>query len=191
VNGAFELVPFEEVREYIIKRAGVIEGAVVSGGEPSIYSGLKSLYDELKALGLKVKIDSNGLEPEIVADCNPDYVALDVKTSFEKYHLLNILPKYKDIHGRLRLSIDMVRKMGDSAEVRITAVPGIIDRNDIEYLVEELAGVKKVFIQQFEPAPQMLDNTYKSVKPYPIEELEVWRGIFFRASIDCVIRGNV
>jgi pyruvate formate lyase activating enzyme len=190
VNDAFEPALFDEVREYIIKRNGVIEGAVVSGGEPSIYGGLKNLCGELKALGLKVKIDTNGLEPEAVAGCNPDYVALDVKTSFEKYRLLNIPPNYNDIRGRLRLSIDMVRRMGDSAEVRITAVPGIVDRKDIESLTQELAGVKKVFIQQFEPAQLMLDPAYKSVKPYPIEELEVWCGIFFRASIDCVIRGR-
>jgi pyruvate formate lyase activating enzyme len=118
-------------------------------------------------------------------------VALDVKTSFEKYNLLNIPPKYNDIRELLRLSIDIVRKMGDSAEVRVTAVPGIVDRNDIESLAQELTGVKKVFIQRFESAPRMLDPAYKYVKPYPTEELEVWRGIFFRASIDCVIRGNV
>jgi pyruvate formate lyase activating enzyme len=190
VDGAFEPVSFDEVREYIVKRGGVIEGAVISGGEPSIHNGLKGLRGELKALGLKVKIDTNGLEPDVITGCNPDYAALDVKTSPEKYHLLNIPPKYNDIRERLRLSIDIVRKMGDSAEVRITAVPGIIDRDDIDCLAQELRGVKKIFIQQFETAPLMLDPSYKSVKPYPTTELEVWREIFIKAGIDCVVRGH-
>jgi pyruvate-formate lyase-activating enzyme len=84
----------------------------------------------------------------------------------------------------------MVRKMGDRAEIRVTAVPGIIDRDDIESLSDVLRGVKKIFIQQFEPAPLMLDTAYRSVKPYALDELERWRGVFLRAGIDCVVRGH-
>jgi len=189
VNGTFEPVRLDDIIEYIVKRKGVIEGAVISGGEPSVHGGLKSLRGELKTLGLKVKIDTNGLEPEVVMGCNPDYIALDVKTSLEKYHRLNVPLVYDDVRGRLRLSIDTVRKMGGNAEVRITAAPGIIDRDDIESLSEELRGVKKIFIQQFEPAPQMLDSAYQSVKPYTAVELESWRGVFLRAGIDCAVRG--
>jgi len=189
VNGTFEPVRLGDIMEYVVKRKGIIEGAVISGGEPSIHSGLKSLCGDLKAFGLKIKIDTNGLEPEAVLNSNPDYIALDVKTSLEKYHLLNIPQAYNDICGRLRMSIDTVRKMGGNAEVRITAVPGIIDRDDIESLSEELRGVKRIFIQQFEPARQMLDPEYQSVKPYAEVELESWREMFIRAGIDCAVRG--
>jgi len=189
IDGTFEPVRLDAVMEYAVRRRGVIEGAVIIGGEPSIHSELKSLCGSLKALGLKVKIDTNGLEPEAVVNCNPDYVALDVKTSLDKYHRLNIRPAYNDVRERLRASIDAVKNMGDSAEVRITAVPGIINREDIESLAVELLGVKKIFIQQFEPAPQMLDMAYRLVKPYSADELAGWRGIFLRAGIECAVRG--
>jgi pyruvate formate lyase activating enzyme len=182
-----EPLRFGGVKNYIVRHEGIIEGAVVTGGEPTIHSGLRELCGELKRLGLKVKIDTNGLEPERIAECDFDYLALDVKTSFKKYHLLNA--QHRDCGERLGRSIDIVKDMGERAEVRITAVPGIIERSDINGLCAELRGVNKVFIQQFAPSRQLLFLSYQSQKPYPAEELEIWRKKFLDAGIDCDIRG--
>jgi len=187
VNNAYGTVHFDEVREHLIKRMGLIEGVVISGGEPTLHAGLPKLCDALKVLGMRVKIDTNGLEPERIIVCDFDYLALDVKTSLKKYPLLN--SPYRDCAGRIGQSVDIVKSMGDYAEVRVTAVPGIVDRDDIAGLCVELHGVASVFIQQFEPGQPMLDPTCSTVKPYPVEELEIWQGMFLDAGIDCYIRG--
>jgi len=187
VLGQYEPIPFDDIKNYIIKYGDVIKGAVISGGEPSIQNGLKELCDDLKKLGLKVKIDSNGLEPENIIVCDYDYLALDIKTSFKKYALLK--SPYKDNNRRLSQSVDIAKTLGERAEIRVTAAPDIIDRDDINSLCVELRGVNKIFIQQFTPNQQTLDLSYQSTKPYPAEELEVWRGIFMDAGIDCTVRG--
>jgi len=193
VRGEHSLVPFSLIEKHIVKRKGVIiEGAVISGGEPTLHPGLPDLCDALKALGLKVKLDTNGLEPGALTACNPDYLALDVKTSFDKYRLLtnaaNHPYNYNDIKERLSESINIVKSMGGNAEVRITAVPGIVDRADIEVLRGELRGVGKVFLQPFNPGQPMLNPAYSSVKPYDVGELELMRDMFLEAGIRCAVR---
>ncbi|MDR2579089.1 MAG: radical SAM protein [Chitinispirillales bacterium] len=184
----FELVPFDDIKNHLIKRKGIVEGVVLTGGEPFLHDGLKGLCDELRGLGVGVKIDTNGLEPEKIIDCAPDYLAVDIKTVFPKYSLLNV--SYHDHRERLARSVDIVKSMGQAAEVRITAAPGIIDTGDINGLCVELRGVKKLFIQPFTPSPRLLDPAYSSTKPYELSELEGWRKKFSDAGIDCHIRAG-
>jgi len=183
----YEPIPFGDIRDYIVKHEGIIEGAVITGGEPSLHGGLADLCDELTALGLKVKIDTNGLEPEKIIVCDFDYLAVDIKTSFKKYSLLKT--PYSNTGERLGLSVDIAKSMGENAEARITAVPGIVGREDISSLCVELRGIHQLFIQQFNPNPQLVDPSYRSVEPYAVDELEIWRRKFMDAGIDCGIRG--
>jgi pyruvate formate lyase activating enzyme len=186
VLGQYESISLEAVKERVIKRKGVIEGVVVSGGEPTLHSGLAGLCGELRSLGLMVKIDTNGLEPDVLTGCRPDYLAVDVKAIPEKYRLLGW--RHGDCRERLSKSINIARAMGENAEIRITAVPGIVGRGDMEPLIPMLCGVSKVFIQQFNPTQPMLDPSCSSVKPYGADELEAMRDVLLGAGIDCAVR---
>jgi len=189
VLDSYPAIPFDTISGHIIKRKDVIiEAAVISGGEPTLHPGLKDLRDKLKALGLKVKIDTNGLEPDVLTTCRPDYLAVDIKTAPEKYRLLNAPYGDSGCRERLSKSIGIVKSMGDNAEIRITAVPGIIDCGDIESLLADLRGVSKVFLQRFNPNQPMLDPAYSSVKPYGADELESMLAILSDAGINCKIR---
>lgn len=187
VKDGHELLQWEPIRDYLKKRRGILDGAVISGGEPTLHSGLGYLCCELKNLGLKVKIDTNGLLPGKIEQNLPDYLALDVKTSFSKYNCLKT--PFSDTQDRLRQSLDIVRGMGEHAEVRITAVPGIVDESDVNELCKELAGVKNLFIQQFSNSSVLLDSTYAQNRPYEPEVLEKWREKFLEAGFNCQIRG--
>ena len=186
VNGEYDVVPFEAIEDHITKRKNVIEAAVISGGEPTLHLGLADLCDKIKSRGLKVKIDTNGLEPDVLTTCNPDYLALDIKTALDKYRKLN--SSYDNDRERLSKSIEIVKSMGENAEIRITAAPGIVDQGDIESLCIDLRGVSKVFIQQFNPNQPMLDPAYTLIKPYDVDELESMRNTFLKAGIECMLR---
>jgi len=189
VNEEHDAIPFGVIKEHIAKRKKVIEGAVISGGEPTLHPGLANLCGALRELGLKVKIDTNGLEPGALTACRPDYLAVDVKTAPEKYRLLNTALSAGDCRERLSKSINIVKSMGDNAEIRITATPGIINRGDMESLRAELQGVGKVFIQPFNPNQPTLNPAYSSsITPYDTEELELMRAVFSDAGINCNIR---
>ncbi len=79
----------EEILTYLKKRAGIMDGVCITGGEPLMHKDLPEFIAKVKALGYKVKIDTNGSYPERLAELidsgNIDYVAMDIKNSKEKY----------------------------------------------------------------------------------------------------------
>jgi pyruvate formate lyase activating enzyme len=83
-----DFISREEVRAFLKKRKDVLGGVCITGGEPLLHSDLGELIGEIKSLGLKVKLDTNGTIPERLREANVDYVAIDFKTSLEKYRLL-------------------------------------------------------------------------------------------------------
>ena len=87
-----QFVSIQDIIAHLKKRANVLSGFVISGGEPLTHPDLvRQLILEARALGYKIKLDTNGSFPdrlqELLSDpaCAPDYVALDVKTAPERY----------------------------------------------------------------------------------------------------------
>src|SRR5512137_801856 len=71
-------------------RQPFIDGVVISGGEPTLDPSLADWLAKIKALGLAVKLDTNGLCPAVLADLLKrqlvDYLAIDLKTAPQRYH---------------------------------------------------------------------------------------------------------
>ena len=88
----FEAKPFMEedaLIAFLEKRKGILDGVCITGGEPTLYSGLESLLRRIKALGYAVKLDTNGSNPTVLRHLAEekllDYVAMDVKNSPSRY----------------------------------------------------------------------------------------------------------
>ena len=56
--------PLDELLADLKKREGFIDGVVISGGEPTIDTGLPAFLSLLKERDLQVKLDGNGLAPK-------------------------------------------------------------------------------------------------------------------------------
>ena len=65
--GACPDIDTAEVLSDLAKRKTFIDGVVVSGGEPTLDNGLPVFLKGVKALGLDVKLDTNGLAPQVTA----------------------------------------------------------------------------------------------------------------------------
>jgi pyruvate formate lyase activating enzyme len=80
------------VRRFITSHKNWIDGLVLTGGEPTLVPGLADFAAEVAALGPMVKIDTNGLRPDILAEVlsrYPDaHFSVDVKAPFAKYPLV-------------------------------------------------------------------------------------------------------
>ena len=74
---------------YLKRRRTVIDGVVISGGEPTIQKDLFSTCLMLKQLGYPVKLDTNGSRPRIIRQLLNkklvDYIAMDIKTDPPNY----------------------------------------------------------------------------------------------------------
>ena len=71
----------DEIDQFLDSHKGFIDGVVISGGEPTLQPDLVSYIRYLKDKGYLVKLDTNGLRPDVLARALPllDYVAMDLK----------------------------------------------------------------------------------------------------------------
>ncbi len=79
----------DDILAYLKKRQGILDGVVISGGEPTMQPGLLSFAARVKELGLLIKLDTNGSKPKVIQDLlrekAVDYIAMDYKAPFYRY----------------------------------------------------------------------------------------------------------
>jgi len=152
----------ETVIRILEKRKKYVDAVVITGGEPTIHKEIPKSLKKLKEKGFAVKLDTNGFFPQVLKECLPfvDYVALDVKTSLEKYGRLGA----KDTIGFLR-TVEILKTGKVDYEFRTTVVPGFVDEEDITKMGEIVKGGKCFAFQQFIPG-DTLDKVLDNVNPY-------------------------
>ena len=89
IEGQVQLIPEREIFSFLKSRQGLLDGVVISGGEPTLQAGLEAFISKVKAFGFKVKLDTNGSNPSVLKELIEknllDYVALDYKAPFNRY----------------------------------------------------------------------------------------------------------
>ncbi|MCK4243570.1 anaerobic ribonucleoside-triphosphate reductase activating protein, partial [Candidatus Bathyarchaeota archaeon] len=158
------------VLEILESRKKYIDTVVVTGGEPTIQTALPHFLKKLKEQQFTIKLDTNGFYPGVLEKCLKyiDYIAVDVKTSPEKYFLLGA----KDITGFLR-TIEIVKRGDIDYEFRSTVVPGFIEEETISKIGELVNGAKRYAIQQFVTG-DTLDIAFNKVKPYSLSTIKLF-----------------
>ncbi|MBD3244219.1 MAG: anaerobic ribonucleoside-triphosphate reductase activating protein [Chitinivibrionales bacterium] len=169
-----DIVDPPAVRAFLEKRRGQIEGVVLSGGEPTIHESAADTAAAARALGYRVKLDTNGLLPDAIERIAPDYLALDLKTRPSFYRTLLRAP-FDDVERRLTAALAQVRRMGERAEVRITAAPGLVDMAVVEELSELLEGVSNVYLQPMQQRYPLLDSSFNVATNLSGDMLEAMR----------------
>ena len=134
----------EERREFL-------DAVVISGGEPTLQSDLVNFIRKVKGMGFLVKLDTNGTNPEVLEELVKekliDYVAMDLKQSFDKYEEVTCVPVKID---KVRRSINFLMQGEIPYEFRTTFVVGM-SPIDIENIAKEIAGANKFYIQKYNP----------------------------------------
>ncbi len=181
----------EEVLGFISKRKNLIDGVTITGGEPTLSRNLDSFLEKVKSIGLSVKLDSNGLKPDvlrrILARGLIDYAAIDIKTSPEKYSRL----AGTDVDFSLIIeSIDAIRGGGIDYEARTTCVPGFVTGDDLDTIGTLIGRVRNYHLQQFRSDTPLLDHSLMQVDPYPEETLLRFREAVLAFADRCEIRGT-
>lgn len=188
----------EEVLGYLAGRREWIDGLEITGGEPTLQEDLPEFLKKVKELGFSTKLDTNGSNPEVlerlIRENLVDYVAMDVKAPLnqEKYSRAIGLPvESQGIIEQVKRSISiLVGSNGIDYEFRTTVVPGLLDREDILLIAEELRGAKKYCLQQYKRDTPLVDETFRTITPYSIKELEEWRDTAKKNFQSCEVRGG-
>ncbi|MFH1837246.1 MAG: anaerobic ribonucleoside-triphosphate reductase activating protein [Candidatus Omnitrophota bacterium] len=179
----------DEILEFISARKKVLEGVVVTGGEPTIHDDLEKLIVKIKKTGLKVKLDTNGSDPKtlqkLIHKGLLDYLAIDIKTSLPKYHLV---VNEKELIDKVERSIRLVLLSTVPYELRTTCVPGIVNEEDFRLIGEFVRGAKKYCLQQFKPDITH-EKAFQKVKPYSKKEIEHLASVIGEYVEEVEIRG--
>ena len=190
VLGNVKIITAEEVFFFLEKRKGLLDGVVVTGGEPLLQEDIFDFCLNLKKMSYLVKIDTNGTFPEKIKELIEkkliDYVAMDIKAPKNKYEkLTNVKVDIKKIEE----SIKILQNSKIDYEFRTTFVPGMLTKNDIIEIGKWLKNSKKFYLQQFKPISPMISNELECKPPYSdkilIDTLEEIKSYFDI----CEIRG--
>ena len=174
----------EDALKILRSRKKYVNAIVITGGEPALNSDLPTFVRQLKDEGFSVKLDTNGFFPDVLEKCLPslDYVAMDFKTSLEKYKLLGA----SDTRNLL-LSLELLKKGSVDYELRNTTVPTIVTEEDIPKMGETVKGARRFAFQQFVPG-ETLDETFNSLKPYPPEVISSFAKIMRNYVNEVILR---
>jgi pyruvate formate lyase activating enzyme len=181
---------WDEILEFLKKRTGVVDGITISGGEPTIADELFSVISELRKLSLDIKIDTNGLRPDIVLTLIEnglvDYFALDIKTSPGKFRELTRSDLDFD---KIVETLELIRGHGVDYEIRSTCVPEFLDRDDLVRIRERTGRVKRYYLQQFVSDVELMDESMENSRVYTMNELEELKTCVESFADECEIRG--
>jgi len=161
-------IPMGLIKEYIEENAEFLDGVVVSGGEPTIHPDLPDLMRWLRSLGMKIKLDTNGSNPEMLRDLIRaglvDYVAMDLKAPLDE--------KYSQLVGceapliEIKHSIEILMTSGIDYEFRTTMVPTYLSPEDYERMAAYVGTARKLVLQHFSPR-NTIDPNLSVINPLP------------------------
>lgn len=151
-------IPLEEVLNYLEKRKNILEGVCITGGEPTLYSELPEFIQQIKSLGLKVKLDTNGTNPKLIQSLVHnqliDYVAMDIKNSKEHYKLSIGLENFNI--ASVEESVQFLMSSSLDYEFRTTVVAQHHSREDMISIGQWLQGARAYYLQPFKDSGDIL-----------------------------------
>jgi len=163
--------PMEVVLNFLDSRKGWLEAVCVTGGEPLFHDDLGVLLRIIKDRDLRAKVDTNGTFPSrlegLVKKGLIDHIAMDIKTSLDRYEEAAGIPLNTE---SLRRSMAVILDSGLEYTFRTTVVPGLVDEVEIKKIGLMLEGAALFQLQQFS-SEGSLDPAFRKKRPYPEEKV--------------------
>ena len=148
-----------------------VDAVVITGGEPTLQpEAVKDFCKKLKPLGFKIKLDTNGSNPqfiqELLNDNLIDFIAMDVKAPFTKegYEHVSKAGKFVD---NVKRSYRIILDSGIAHEFRMPVVPKLNEQM-LDDVAKEVKDSEKFVLEQFSGG-RCYDKAYNAVDS-PSEE---------------------
>ena len=182
-----ELIEEKDFFAFLDSKKKMLDGVVITGGEPTVSPGLHNFIKKIKALGFKVKLDTNGTNPAILktlfSENLIDYVAMDFKAPAGKFNSItqSVIP-FETILD----SISLLKASGVPHEFRTTLYPELTREDLIE--LSHFISKEKWFWQLF-VAKTALDPKARKLKSMKLSELKKIADEI-KPNVDVTIRGE-
>lgn len=143
---------YGEALAFISSRKHLLDAVVLSGGECTLHKGIVPLIEEIRLMGMKVKIDTNGSNPPVLNILLKkglvDYVALDFKAPAHKFLTLT----KSDLFCSFESSLSLLLRSGIDFEVRTTVHESLLNVRDLREMInflEEKGYTGTYYIQHY------------------------------------------
>jgi pyruvate formate lyase activating enzyme len=181
----------QDVLAFLRKRIGMLEGVVISGGEPTLQKDLEPFIAEIKTMGYNLKLDTNGTRPWVVNSLIDkklvDFIAMDIKAPPSRYE--EITRRQMDLQP-IEESIDLLLEGRVDYEFRTTVAPQL-STADILLIATRIRRSKRYVLQQYRTPGLGVDmfGVVDSPRPRPAEFLHTAARLAGRFVRHCEVRG--
>lgn len=169
---SYDTVAERPLVRYWRRNRDFLDGVCITGGEPTLQEDLPRLCRRIKSLGLKVKLDTNGSNPQmlrkLIKEGLLDYIAMDIKAPLGKYPALTAVEG--ETIDKVRESIHIIISSGVEHEFRTTVIKEKHSQEDIGAIAREVKDAQCFVLQRFVPQ-EVMEEDYRYCTPYSEEEM--------------------
>ena len=187
-GSAAPLMDDEKFFGFLEKRHGLLDGVAITGGEPLMRTDIADFIRKIRAMGFKVKLDTNGYHPERLQELYRegllDYVAMDIKNSLQKYGLTVGIDSLDT--ERILKSISIIMSSDIPYEFRTTVVHELHSDDDFTAIGEMIKGASHYYLQQYTERDTVPD---KNLTAPSEEDMERFLSIVKRTVPNAMLRG--
>ncbi len=155
------LIEPENIFKFLGKRKGLLQGVVITGGEPCLQKDLAQFCLKIKQMGYKVKLDTNGSFPLVIEQLLKqdllDFVAMDIKTSIDNYSM--VAPKHFDAQ-KIADSAAIIMKNAPAYEFRTTCSRPFINADILENIGKMISGASQYSLARCSRNVKVLDSNF-------------------------------
>lgn len=178
-------IPEDEILEFLSSRKGLLDGVAISGGEPTLQEDLPEFIRKVKAMGFRVKLDTNGTNPWMVAQLINeklvDFIAMDIKGPLDKY--VQIAARPVDLDA-IEQCVRLIKTVDH--EFRTTIVRSQLEPDDFEAIGQLVDGAQRFALQYFIPGNTVSPNFRHEVS-FTREQMAQAKMIMERHVAECVV----
>lgn len=162
--------------------------AVITGGEPTLSKDLPEIIAFFKSLGWRVKLDTNGSRPDVLASVAPslDYIAMDVKAGLSRYRELTGLEEVE----RITESITLLMESSTDYELRTTLIDPFHDDDQLREIADMVRGAARYVLQPFVPREDIPREEFRRLPRCSPDRLQEARAIVEGCADEVLIRGE-
>lgn len=172
----------EAVLSFLATRTKLLDGVVLSGGEPLLQPDAADFLRKIRQMGFAVKLDTNGFFPDrlsaILEEGLVDYVAMDIKNAPEKYPITCGIPGLDT--APVAESVKLLRQSGVDFEFRTTLVREFHTSEDLLAIGRWLEGSPRYFLQAFVDSGNLVGSGCSPFTPQEMRDFTLLLRPFFR-----------